>query len=72
LPDVLPGPDDTDRVHIDVQYGQRRLGTVTIVTGGHSISRARAADALVTGLGNTLVSLLRDPVRAELRAAFSI
>jgi GT2 family glycosyltransferase len=72
LPAVAPGPDDSDRVRITVDYGQRRLGTVTMVSGGHPISRTRLADAIVSGLGNTLAGLLRDPVRAELRAATSL
>jgi GT2 family glycosyltransferase len=72
LPAVVPGPDDSDCVRIRVDYGKRRLGTMTIVSGGHPISRARLGDAIVSGLGITLLDEIRDPVRAALRAAWKI
>ena len=72
LPAVLPGPDDSDRVRIAVEHGRRPLGTVTIISGGHAISRRRVGDAIVSELGNRLVDEIRDPVRAALRAAWRI
>ena len=72
LPVVLPGPDDSDRVRITVEYGKRRVGTVTIISGGHPISRMRLGDAVVSGLGHRLVDEMRDPIRAALRAAWKI
>jgi GT2 family glycosyltransferase len=72
LPAVLPGPDDSDCVRIDVEYGKRSVGTVTIVAGGRPISRVRLGDAIVSGLGNRLIEATRGPVRAALRAGFQI
>jgi len=51
LPDVMPGPDDSDVVRLDVTRNGMIVGTVTIVTGGHPISRARASDEIVAAIG---------------------
>jgi GT2 family glycosyltransferase len=72
LPAVLPGPDDSDRVRLAVEHGRRPVGTVTIIAGGHAISRRRVGDAIVSGLWNRLVDEKRDPVRAALRAGWRI
>jgi len=55
LPAVLPGPDDSDRVRIDVRHGGRRIGAVDIWCGGHVVTRPRAADAIATVLWRQLL-----------------
>jgi O-antigen biosynthesis protein len=51
LPEVMPGPDDSDEVQMNVVRGGQALGSATVVSGGHPVSRARASDAILAALG---------------------
>jgi GT2 family glycosyltransferase len=50
LQPVLPGPDDSDRVRVDVSRGGRPVGTVDIWCGGRPVTRVRIADAIASEL----------------------
>jgi len=66
LPPVLPGPDDSDRVRVDVLRGGRRVGAVDIWCGGHVVTRTRTADAIAAALYRQLLEP-RQALRQALR-----
>ncbi len=71
LPAVLPGPDEADRVRVEVHRGRRRIGSVDIWSGGHPVTAMRAADAIAAGLGPLLLEP-RASIRQSLRERFGV
>jgi GT2 family glycosyltransferase len=70
LPATLPGPDDSDVVHVEVAHHTRALGAVTVVAGGYPVARTRLADAIVSTLGGEILRLApawRQAVQAAVR-----
>jgi GT2 family glycosyltransferase len=70
LPALLPGPDDSDVVQIDVWHRSRRIGAVRVVCGGYPVGRTRAVDAIVGGLWRRLLDPIA-PFREALRSMLS-
>ena len=70
LPIVLPGPDDSDVVQVDVWHESRRIGAVKVVCGGYPVSQMRVADAIVSGLWGRLLDPV-EPFRCALSAALT-
>lgn len=69
MPPVVLEAYDADRIRLDVRLHGRRIGTLDIVSGGHPLRRAEAADAVAASLLERLVdvhacaSILRDACR---------
>jgi GT2 family glycosyltransferase len=68
MPAVVLEAHDADRIRLDVRLHGRRIGKVDIVSGGHPLRRAEAADAIAA---NLLERLVDAPACASvLRGAF--
>ena len=69
MPPVVIDAHDADRIRLDVRHHGRPVGEVDIVSGGHPLRRAEAADAIAASLLEQLVdipacgSALRDACR---------
>lgn len=54
---IVEGPDDADRVLIEVMHASRRLGLVEIVSRGSPIGRRQLADAIAARFAAALVDV---------------